>query len=210
MILGQNKARVRRRVCRFLEGVSLTWGSYVPATPKDEGPYDLMRLCCMKVTNDCRAMLVLVSHGFFIQGGIIARSAHDACNLMTRLLFEPEDTEFLEKWHCDGRLGHWDVIKAINEELASNSGIDLQVYRALQNRLHDLVHGNYPALTLYPAQSLSPPGVKRSSLEKLRFWEPLIDLCLYSCLVVVASLEPDKSQQAEELQRALVKDMPDS
>jgi len=195
------RVRLHKRICEYLEDVARTWGDYEAAEAKDESPYDLIRLCYVKILDDCRAIETLSKYGHHLQGGILMRSAHDACNLMMRLLMEPEDIEFLDEWRQDGRLKHWDIVAAINE-LQTESKINLDTYGKLQERLNDLVHGNYPALASYPAQVLGTRADKRRQMDKTRFWDPLVDLCLFSCLMV-ADVESEKSNQAKELMRAL-------
>jgi hypothetical protein len=157
-------------------------------------------LCYVKILDDCRAIEKLAKHGHYIQGSILMRSAHDACNLMMHLLFTPEDADLLQKWRQDGRLLHWQVISALNEE--TESQIDMDSYRRLQDRLNDFVHGNYLALTCYPTQALGTRTEKRNQTEKTSFWEPLIDLCLYSCLVVAGATSAEGSR-ARKLQTAM-------
>jgi len=199
--LCSRRMRLRKRICEYLEDVARTWGGYEAAKAKDESPYDLIRLCYVKILDDCRAIEKLSKYGHHVQGGILMRSTHDTCYLMMRLLMESENTEFLDKWRQDGRLKHWDVVAAINE-LQTESKINLDTYGKLQERLNDLVHGNYAALASYPAQVLGTRADKRRQMDKTRFWDSLVDLCLFSCLLV-AAVESEKPDEAKELMRAL-------
>jgi hypothetical protein len=194
------KRRLRRRVCRFLDEVARTWGTYQTAELEDEGSRDLLRLCYVKTVDDCRAIAGLSRRGHYIQGATLMRSTHDACYLMMRLLFDPEDTDFLQEWRQGGQLSHWRVVDALNK--VSETQIDRESYGRLYDRLNDFVHSNYPALSSYPAQVLGTRAEKLAEREKTSFWEPLLDLCLYSCLMVAGTLSP-KGMRARQLQVAL-------
>ncbi len=186
----------------FLEGVIERRGVFNPDISK-ERPIDVLCLNFTKVINDTRAMMMLCSKGFYIQAGIICRSAIDACNLMMHIAFSGENAELIDPWLERKKMTHWKVLENIDNTLGG--GLDLEAYRAKREMLDDLVHGNYESLKYYPAQSPGPTPLTTEAFNKINSWRSLINLNIISCLLVVNILVPEFSEKSEnylELLRA--------
>ena len=141
-------------VLDFLEKVYSKVGAYEPGDKNTDKSSDILILNFTKVVNDCRAIIYLINHGFYIQAGIIARSTNDACLLMMHISYEGNTASLLKEWQEKGQLKHWDILKTINCHL-KKTGIDtisIADYANIRKQLDDFVHGNYRALKLYPAQ----------------------------------------------------------
>jgi len=149
-----------------------------------------------KVVNDTKAMMILCSNGFYIQAGIICRSAIDACHLMMHITFSGENAELVDPWLGREKLTHWKVLEKIDNELGA--GLDLEAYRAKREMLDDLVHGNYESLKYYPAQSPGPTPMTIEAFNKIVFWRSLISINITSCLLVVNILVPEFAEKAEQ------------
>ncbi|MCX5637732.1 MAG: hypothetical protein NTX52_08595 [Planctomycetota bacterium] len=173
----------------FMETVYIEQGAYTGDQPSQERPIDVLVLNFTKVVNDCRAILLLVQRGFYIQAGILCRSTSDACNLMMHVAFEGENAILLPKWLHYQRLSHWQIMERLNSHLGKH--LDLQSYETTRRKLDDFVHANYPALQLYPAQSPGPTVLDNESFGRITFWKGLIRLFIVSCLLCIPLLDPD-------------------
>jgi hypothetical protein len=148
-----------------------------------------------KVVSDSRAILLLMQHGFYLQAAIVARSTLDACNLLMHIGAEGEETTIVEQWLAGHRMTHWMLLDRLNERLKCEGlpAINVDNYRQLRRRLDDLVHANYDALKLYPAQL---PGPADDRLRDLTFWAGLVKLYLVVCLLIVRLTVPDLQERA--------------
>lgn len=165
-----------------------------------------------KVMNDCRAILMLAQSGFYIQAGILARSTTDACNLVMHIEFSEDDATLVEPWLAGRKVTHWMLIEEINESLEREIQLDTTNYRQMREQLDNLVHANYNALKLYPAQLSSMSSLDQTTFHSLTFWKNLVHFYLISCLLAILLLAPDFEDEAldhlEQLARLIGAERP--
>lgn len=195
-------------VLDFLEEVYSHRGEYVQGSPSQESTMDVLTLSFVKEVNDCRAILLLTQAGFYIQAGILARSAQDACSLIMHVGFEGENAALVKKWLRGHRVTHWELVEKLNEHLPSEHQLDVANYRRVRKRLDDFVHANYDALKLYPAQSPGPTPLDGESLHAVTFWKHLVYLYLFSCLLAVEMIAPDLEDRAKSYLAQLEQNLP--
>jgi len=200
IFLEPDTERLYEEILSLLEEVIERRGVFHPDISK-ERPVDVLCLNFTKVANDIKAMMILCSNGFYIQAGIICRSAIDACHLMMHIAFSGENAELVEPWLGRDKITHWKLLENINNKLGA--GLDLDAYRAKREMLDDLVHGNYESLKYYPAQSPGPTPMTKEAFDKIVFWRSLININITSCLLVVNILVPEFVEKAEQYLRLL-------
>lgn len=162
---------------------------------EQENTCEALVLNLMKVTNDCRAILLLAQSGFYIQAGILARSTTDACNLMMHIDVERDNAIFAERWLQGRRVTHWMLVESL-----SKIPLDIDSYRELRKHLDDLVHANYEGLKLYPTQLTDPETLDNDAFQGLVFWKSLVIFYLITCLLAVQLIEPDLEQADDYLE----------
>jgi hypothetical protein len=150
-----------------------------------------------KVANDCRAILLLAQSGFYIQAGILARSTTDACNLLLHISVAEDDAALVDPWLTGAKVTHWMLLEEINEGLERDLRLDTGSYRETRRRLDDLVHANYEALKLYPAQLSETSLADEATFHSLTFWKNLVYFFLIACLLAALLIAPDLEGQAE-------------
>ena len=195
LFLKPDTERLYEEMLSFLEEVIERRGVFHPDISK-ERPIDVLCLNFTKVVNDTKAIMILCSNGFYIQAGIICRSAIDACHLMMHIAFSGENAELVDPWLGREKLTHWKVLENIDNALGA--GLDLEAYRAKREMLDDLVHGNYESLKYYPAQSPGPTPMTTEAFNKIVFWRSLLNINITSCLLVVNILVPEFAEKAEQ------------
>jgi len=192
--LSPETVRIYTQILDFMETAYMKCGAYRDGQLSEERPIDVLVLNFTKVVNDCRAILLLVQQGFYIQAGILCRSTDDACNLMMHVAFEGENAILLPKWLHGQRLTHWQIMEQLNRHLGKQ--LHLQSYEATRRKLDDFVHANYLALQLYPAQSPGSTALDNKSFSRITFWKGLLQLFIVSCLLCVPLFVPDLQRDA--------------
>ncbi len=186
-ILSDTESRLYGEALAFLEKAA--------ARQEIQAGTPALALNFAKVVSDSRAIRLLTQNGLYLQAAIVARSTLDACNLLMHIGAEGEETAIVKRWLAGQRMTHWMLLDRLNERLKRERlpAINVDDYRQLRKRLDDLVHANYEALKLYPAQS-PKPDVER--LGELTFWSGLLKLYLVVCLLTVLLTVPDLQEQA--------------
>lgn len=192
-----DELKLYEAVLDFLEEAYGRRGQYEAGDAAQESAIDVLTLNLVKVVNDCRAILLLVRFGFYIQAGIIARSTEDACSFMMHIVFEGEDAELVDKWLLGERVTHYMMVKKLNERLSPEGRLDVANYRRVRRRLDSFVHANYDALRLYPAQAPGLTTLDSKSFQEMTFWRDLVYLYLFSCLLAVDLIVPDVEETAK-------------
>ncbi|MEJ2150552.1 MAG: hypothetical protein P8Z40_13880, partial [Chloroflexota bacterium] len=169
-----------------------------PEKMEQESTREALILNLMKVTNDCRAIMLLARSGFYIQAGILARSTTDACNLMLHIDVERDRAIFAERWLQGRRVTHWMLIESLNK-----IPLDIDSYRELRRQLDDIVHANYEGLKLYPTQLADPATLSDDAFQSLTFWKSLMVFYLITCLLAVHLIAPDLEQADDYLEALL-------
>ncbi len=162
-----------------------------------ESTREALILNLAKVANDCRAILLLAQSGFYIQAGILARSTTDACNLLLHISVAEDGATLVDPWLTGEKVTHWMLLEEINESLERDLRLDTGGYRETRRRLDDLVHANYEALKLYPAQ-LSETPANEATFHDLTFWKNLVYFFLIACLLAALLIAPDLEEETEE------------
>jgi hypothetical protein len=162
---------------------------------EQESTHEALILNLMKVSDDCRAILLLTRFGFYIQAGIIARSTTDACNLMMHIDVERDNAIFAERWLQGRRVTHWMLVESLKK-----IPLDIDRYRELRKQLDDLVHANYEGLKLYPIQLAKPTTLTDDAFQSLTFWKSLMIFYLITCLLAVQLIAPDLEQADDYLE----------
>lgn len=184
------------QILAFLEGVYGAAGEYREGELDEETARDVLLLNFTKVVNDCRAILALAGDGFYIQAAIVLRSTLDACNVMMHIAFEGKESGVAERWLGGERLKHWDVVGELNRVLGDEGQLNLRRYGQTRQRLDDIVHANFPGLTMYPAQAPGPTPLSAEVLARATFWTPLLDLCVVSSLLTVDLVTHEGTEEA--------------
>ena len=191
------ETRLYTRILSFLEALCRQYER--PGEMGQESTREVLILNLMKVTNDCRAIMLLARSGFYIQAGILARSTTDACNLMLHIDVERDNAIFAERWLRGRRVTHWMLVESLNK-----IPLDIDSYRELRRQLDDLVHANYEGLKLYPTQLADPATWGDDAFQSLVFWKSLMVFYLITCLLAVHLIAPDL-QQADDYLEALLR-----
>lgn len=191
-IFAPEEMRLHSSILDFLEAQCRRYEQ--PGKMEQESTHEALILNLMKVTNDCRAIMLLAQSGFYIQAGILARSTTDACNLMVHIDVERDNAIFAERWLQGRRVTHWMLIESL-----SKIPLDIDSYRELRRQLDDLVHANYEGLKLYPTQLADPETRDRDAFQSLVFWKSLIIFYLITCLLAVQLIAPDLEQADDYL-----------
>jgi hypothetical protein len=160
---------------------------------EQESTQKALHLNLIKVTDDCRAILLLTESGFYVQAGILARSTTDACNLMMHIDVERDNAIFAERWLQGRRVTHWMLVESLK-----GIPLDIEKYRELRRQLDDLVHANYDGLKLYPIQLSKSTPMDEAALQSLTFWKNLMYFYLITCLLAVQLIAPDQEDQADD------------
>lgn len=192
-----DELKLYEAILSFLEGAYGRRGQYEAGDPAQESAMDVLTLNLVKVVNDCRAILLLVRFGFYIQAGIIARSTEDACSFMMHIGFEGDNAELVDKWLLGDRVTHYMMVEKLNEGLPPEGQLDVAKYRRVRRRLDNFVHANYDALKLYPAQAPGSTTLDGKSFREMTFWRHLVYLYLFSCLLAVDLIVPDVEETAK-------------
>jgi hypothetical protein len=158
-----------------------------------EGTHEALFLNLIKVTNDCRAILLLTQSEFLIQAGIIARSTTDACNLMMHIDVERDNAIFAERWLEGRRVTHWMLIERLK-----GIPLDIDKYRELRKLLDNLVHANYEGLKLYPLQLAGSESWDATAFDSLTFWKHLMIFYMITCLFAVQMLAPERADHVDD------------
>ena len=153
-----------------------------------------------KVMNDCRAILLLVDRGFYIQAGILARSTTDACNMVMHIDVEGDHAPLTRPWLEGRRVTHWMLVDSLKD-----IQLDMDAYRALRRRLDDFVHANRRALRLYRIQLIDQASLDPTTLEKVTFWRNLVNFYLISCLLAIPMIAPAQGEKADALLEQLLR-----
>jgi hypothetical protein len=191
-IFAADETQIHSRILDFLEALCR---QYVQAGMEQESTHEALTLNLMKVTNDCRAILLLAQSGFYIQAGILARSTTDACNLMMHIDVERDNAIFAERWLQGRRVTHWMLIDSLKK-----IPLDIDSYRELRRQLDNLVHANYEGLKLYPTQLAGPENLDEAAFQSLVFWKSLIIFYLITCLLAVQLIAPNLEQADDYLE----------
>lgn len=195
-IFTAEEAQLHSSILDFLEALCR---QYEQLGEMEQGStYEALTLNLMKVTSDCRAILLLTQSGFYIQAGILARSTTDACNLMMHIDVERDNAIFAERWIQGRRVTHWMLVESL-----SKIPLDIDSYRELRRQLDDLVHANYEGLKLYPTQLADPETLDNDAIQSLVFWKSLMIFYLITCLLAVQLIEPDLEQADDYLEMLL-------
>lgn len=195
-IFTADETQLHNKTLDFLEALCRQYGR--PGEITQEGTYEALILNLMKVTDDCRAILLLTQSGFYIQAGILARSTTDACNLMMHIDVERDNAIFAERWLQGRRVAHWMLVESLRK-----IPLDIDSYRELRRQLDDLVHANYEGLKLYPMQLAGPEALDNATFQSLVFWKSLMIFYLITCLLAVQLIEPDLEQADDYLESLL-------
>lgn len=195
-IFTAEETQLHNKTLDFLEALCRQYGR--PGEITQEGTYEALILNLMKVTDDCRAILLLTQSGFYIQAGILARSTTDACNLMMHIDVERDNAIFAERWLQGRRVAHWMLVESLRK-----IPLDIDSYRELRRQLDDLVHANYEGLKLYPMQLAGPEALDNATFQSLVFWKSLMIFYLITCLLAVQLIEPDLEQADDYLESLL-------
>lgn len=204
-VFSAEKLRLYDVVLDFLEQTYCRWGIYTPGSTAEETVRDILILCFTKIVADCRAILLLLESGYYIQAGILSRSTEDACLMVMQVGFEGDEALAIRRWLHGRRVTHWNLVERINQCIEEEPRLDVDAHRTMRRRLDDLVHSNYEGLKLYPAQSPGPTPLDKDSFRKLVFWTPLVHLFLVTCLLAVPLLAADSEQAAETYRLQLEK-----
>ncbi|MBN1810896.1 MAG: hypothetical protein JXA14_03585 [Anaerolineae bacterium] len=192
-IFATEEIQLHSRILDFLEALCRQYEQ--PGRVEQESTHEALILNLMKVTNDCRAILLLAQSGFYIQAGILARSTTDACNLMMHVDVERDNAIFAERWLQGRRVTHWMLIDSLKK-----IPLDIDSYRELRRQLDDLVHANYEGLKLYPTQLADPETLGNDAFQSLVFWKSLIIFYLITCLLAVQLIAPNLKQADDYLE----------
>jgi hypothetical protein len=192
-IFAAEETQLHGRILDFLEALCRQYEQ--PGKVEQEGTHEVLILNLMKVTNDCRAIMLLAQSGFYIQAGILARSTTDACNLMMHIDVERDNAIFAERWLQGRRVTHWMLVDSLRK-----IPLDIDSYRELRRQLDDLVHANYEGLKLYPTQLAEPETLDDDDFHSLTFWKSLIVFYLITCLLAVQLIAPDLGQADDYLE----------
>jgi hypothetical protein len=190
------EARLYSRILDFLETLCRQYEQIGKAA--QDSTNEALILNLIKVTNDCRAILLLAQSGFYIQAGILARSTTDACNLMLHIDVERDNAIFAERWLQGRRVTHWMLVESLKKV-----PFDIDSYRELRRQLDDLVHANYSGLKLYPIQVADPGTLDKDAFQSLIFWKSLMVFYLITCLLAVHVIAPDRVQADAHLETLL-------
>jgi archaellum component FlaG (FlaF/FlaG flagellin family) len=193
-------------ILNFLEDVYQTVAPYKYQGAEKESQRDVLILNFTKVVSDCRAILLLSKHGFYIQAGIIARSTSDACHLMVHLAFAENPSQILSEWLQGTKVTHWTLVRNIQQQV--NGQLNLDAYASERSRLDNFVHGNYEVIRLYPGQV----GAARKTDTEWRditSWHGLSYLFLYSCLMVVDLVSTKLAPKSDKYMKALIRNRVD-
>lgn len=190
-----HEVRLFDTILGLLEEAYTSREEYVIGTPEEETESDVLVLHFVKLVNDCRAILLLAQNGFFIQAGILVRSAQDACNMLMGIAVGGDGADLVKQWLAKKRIEHGSIFKALNEALQGQ--LDEQGYYETRRKLNDLVHGNYETLVLYPAQSPGPTPLDDEFFRAVSFWNRFPFLYLITCLMAVRLIAPHLVEQSE-------------
>jgi hypothetical protein len=188
-----NEIRLYSSILGFLKTLCQQYRQ--PGKMEQESTHEALILNLMKVSDDCRAILLLTRFGFYIQAGIIARSTTDACNLMMHIDVERDNAIFAERWLQGRRVTHWMLVESLKKV-----PLDIDRYRDLRKQLDDLVHANYEGLKLYPIQLAKPTTLTDDAFQNLTFWKSLMIFYLITCLLAVQLIAPDLEQADDYLE----------
>jgi hypothetical protein len=190
-VFSTDKVQLYSRILDFLEDLCQRHNQTDGV--EREGTQEALFLNLTKVTDDCRAILLLAQSGFYIQAGILARSTTDACNLMMHIDVERDNAIFAERWLQGRRVTHWMLVESLK-----GIPLDIEKYRELRRQLDDLVHANYDGLKLYPVQLSKSTPLDATAFQSLIFWKNLMYFYLITCLLVVQLIAPDLEAQADD------------
>jgi hypothetical protein len=193
--LEPDKREIYEEALSLLEKVINRRGSYEFSKIFDERPIDVLCLSFTKVVNDTRAIILLGDNCYFIQAGIVCRSAIDACNLMMHIGFSGESAEWVNPWLENKRTSHWSIIKNINKIL--NNQLKINIYEQQRKKLDDMVHGNFNVVKYYPAQSPGPTQMTEEIFYEIYSWNQFINLFIISCLLVIPILVPEMEEESK-------------
>lgn len=102
------------QILDFLEVVYIKRGLYEQGDSCNERPIDVVVINFTKVVNDCRAVILLIENGFYIQAGIVTRSTVDACNLMMHIGFEGDNASLVRRWLEGRHMSHWMIVEVLS------------------------------------------------------------------------------------------------
>jgi hypothetical protein len=193
--LEPDKREIYEETLALLEKVISRRGPYKFSKISDERPIDVLCLNFTKVVNDTRAIILLGNNCYFIQAGIICRSAIDACNLMMHIAFSGESAELVNPWLKNTRISHLSIIKNINKIL--NNRLKINIYEQQRKKLDDMVHGNFNVVKYYPAQFLGPTQMTEELFYEIYSWNQFINLLIISCLLVIPILVPELEKESK-------------
>jgi hypothetical protein len=188
--------RLYGRILDFLEALCRQYER--TATTARESTREALTLNLIKVTDDCRAIMLLARSGFYLQAGILARSTTDACNLMMHIDVERGRAIFAERWLQGRHVTHWMLVESL-----SKIPLEMDSYRELRRRLDDLVHANYEGLKLYRTQLAERETLDGAAFQSLVFWKSLMVFYLITCLLAVQLIAPDLKQADDYLETLL-------
>lgn len=194
-ILEPDKRAIYEEALSLLEKVISRRGPYKFSKVSDERSIDVLCLNFTKVVNDIRAIILLVNNGYFIQAGIVCRSAIDACNLMMHIAFSGENAELVRPWLKNKKISHWSIIENINKIL--NNQLKVNTYEKQRKKLDDMVHGNFNMVKYYPAQSPGPTQMTKEIFYEIYSWDQLINLLIISCLLVIPITVPELENESK-------------
>jgi hypothetical protein len=192
-IFTADEAQIHSKILDFLKAQCRQYEQ--SGEVEQESTHEALILNLMKVTDDCRAIMLLAQSGFYIQAGILARSTTDACNLMMHIDVERDNAIFAERWLQGRRVTHWMLIDSLKK-----IPLDIDSYRELRRQLDDLVHANYEGLKLYPTQLAGPENLDEAAFQSLVFWKSLVIFYLITCLLAVQLISPDQKQADDHLE----------